>query len=786
MRSRLSSDSVRVIRQKIWHLKKWILLGLFLISMLGAVGLQQWYFNEEGIEIAINLPVNPNGRSDIAANAREMWRGSQIYINEVNRQGGVNGHRLKLTKVVMQGADHEKYAVEQAKKTANSEAIAMIGGYYSSLMIAAGKVYEDAEMPAITGIALADEVTKDNNYFFRVVPNRSWRSSFIASYIYQVLGHRNVGIVLDPEDIEFGLGSAQDFKASFQEQGGTVTNEWLINEQSPEAIATELVALNPDIAFLALQSDQITSVVKAARREGFENPMFVAVSSWSAQSLANELEERENPGALSHDVYMTADLIYDVASKVALDFRRQYATQYDNEEFRPVTAISYDVTKAMVAAIEKSNVTGHANAIKEERQKVQQAIAKLNRPRNAIDGLSGQIYFNNDGDAEKPPAVGIFQKRRLISAYEQLKINPAFIPSVKEAIKEKEEGKNITQLAKILNKEKLLLVNNLPMKVANVIYTGIDINKVLEIDQKESKYKIDFFIWFKYHKRENLEPRLVEFINSSESSLAIENPVQVTVNGEIMTEDYEAEEGDLITEAYRVKEIFQEPFEFYDYPFDTQNLAIRLRHQSLDRSEILYVVDLLGMRDTDLSQTIKNWETHNVFDTITDWQLKKVSFYPDVLSNLSTLGFSDENRSGDRLEYSRFNAVIEVERNRKAFLLKNLLPLIFFLFVGYINFFIPLSQTKFAAVTSLLMAVVFFHLNLLNKLPERVGYIVALDYAFYSIYAMLGFQILLFVIGYYKPIRANPQYLQRLTMAGQIGYPVTLVIAFVTFLIIYV
>lgn len=726
------------------------------------------------IEIAIDLPLEPWGDTDLALDAREMLRGTQMYIDEINRGGGVHGHRLKLNVFTSRGSGDRTFALEQAQKIAESRAIAVLGGYYSSLTIPAGKIYKQAQIPAVTAIAAADQVTQGNDFFFRVIPNVSWRTAFIASYMYQVLGYNNISLVTDPTDEGFSLSAADNFTQTFEELGGTIDNTWLLPQQSPQAIATEIVSHNPEIVFLALQAEQITPIIKATRQRGFNNPFFIAAASWNAESLANTPEEQTTPGSLSHDVYMTAQLIYDVASQTALEFRSQYAQRYNNEQPRWLTAISYDATKALVSAIQHSNITGQPLLRQKERLQVRAALANINSPKTAIDALSGQIYFNKNGDFETAPAVGTFQSRQLVSAFRQLKINPIFLPIVENALQEPKDSETYQNFLQTLADEKILLVNQLPMKVAHVIYTGVDINNVLAIDQKESTYKIDLYLWFKYEKQPDIEPRMVEFITASEIIELPENPLQKIVNEEVVEANHLPQEGDIVTEAYRINSQFQEPFEFYDYPFDTQRLAIRLRHQFLDRSELIYVIDLLGMRDINADQTAQDWQQQKVFATITDWQLKRVLFFPDVLSNRSTLGFNSEI-TNPRLEYSRFNAIIEVERNRTAFLLKNLLPLIFFLFVGYTNFFIPLSQIKFAAVTSLLMAVVFFHLNLLNKLPERVGYIVALDYGFYVIYGLLGFQILLFVISYNPKIQENPVYLKRLMIVGRIVYPTIIV-----------
>ncbi|MEL6787906.1 MAG: hypothetical protein AAFO76_10960 [Cyanobacteria bacterium J06607_15] len=229
--------------------------------------------------------------------------------------------------------------------------------------------------------------------------------------------------------------------------------------------------------------------------------------------------------------------------------------------------------------------------------------------------------------------------------------------------------------------------------------------------------------------------------------------------------------------AYRVKADFQEEFWFHDYPFDRQKLAVKFRHANQTRENLIYVVDVVGMRDTVAQEVLENWRQAKVFDTISDWQVREVSFFPDTHTNDSTLGNPRLFNADSTLQYSRFNAVIGIKRDTINFSIKNLLPLLFFIALSYLLLYLPFEAISVEAVSGTLLAIVFFHLSLLDGLPEGIGYVVALDYAFYVIYALIILELLLVVIGNKPEIRKNDKAVKRLILTARIVFPTILLIS---------
>ena len=103
--------------------------------------------------------------------------------------------------------------------------------------------------------------------------------------------------------------------------------------------------------------------------------------------------------------------------------------------------------------------------------------------------------------------------------------------------------------------------------------------------------------------------------------------------------------------------------------------------------------------------------------------------------------------------------------------------MLFLIALSYLLLYSPFDAISVKAVNGTLLAIVFFHLSLLEGLPEGIGYVVALDYAFYVIYGLIIFELLLVVIGNKPEIRKNDKAIERLIFTARIIFPTILIIS---------
>lgn len=732
--------------------------------------------NQENITIAIAAPLT-NAGAVTEKVGESMVRGVQLYIDEINKAGGIQGKQLQLQIYDDQGK------IEVAKKVAQeiiqSSAIAVIGHYSSSASLAAGKIYQAAGIPAISGSATADAVTAENEWYFRTIFNDSFQGKFIATYLRKVLGYSEISIIRGYDAYGFNLG--QTIETAFRELGGEIVAQWqLPTNQSPATdriIIQQLEELKefaqlPEAIVFATNRDQLTNLLREFKNRDLNLSLFGGddIGDISLAKIFADLpEEKQTPGFFTNGLEAIVPIIYDEANDQTQQFKKRFEDVYG---ITPgwSAASYYDATIAVVEAINRTLLTEKdlptsaftGKDIKEDRSRVREGLLRIDSPDTVVETGTRRFYFAENRTATVAANVGIFDHGQVVSAFTQLQI----IPNIKTILnlEEKIASGNILQMGEQY------------LEKTDIVYTGLDINEVSYLDEKSSSYVVDFYLWFRY--KGNLNPAQIEFSNygidrlDSGARLILEEPIQ------------EGEENGVKYKIYRVKADFHEKFDFHNYPFDKQRLSVSFRHAELTIDQLIYAIDFIGMQDLTGKALSNQWQ-QKVFKEITSWIPTKITFFQNTLVNDSTLGYRKFINTKSHLEYSQFNAVIDIKRKLLSFTIKNLLPLWFFIAVAYQLLFLPFDQLSAELFSGLLLAVVFYHLSLLDALPDGIGYVVALDYAFYLVYLLCGLELLLVTIGSSEKFKNNETQRRKLILLARVLFPLIILVGSIWLCLVY-
>jgi len=369
------------------------------------------------------------------------------------------------------------------------------------------------------------------------------------------------------------------------------------------------------------------------------------------------------------------------------------------------------------------------------RTKIRNQLRNAYTYEKGIEGVNGRIYFNPNGEAFRALAIGFFSRQRMIPSDHQFQ--PIIYPE-----------RELHVLQDILNENIFIGINGQLFRKTRVIYTGIDFNRISNINLIDSSFDANFYLWFRY--RGKFDDRDIEFINATEP-ITLEEPI-VTDSSNGMT-----------THAYRVQGVFRSNFDFHDYPFDKQALKVEFKHHSAQKNELLYVTDIEGLR-----QGIGTQRQSSIH--LGGWSVLPTTFFQEIASTSSTLGVPRFMENGNLIEYSQFTSSVTLVRDALNFVVKHLMTLVILLIVTYIIYYLPPNQMELSGaitMTSLLTAAVM-HQEMNASLPE-VGYTVAIDYVFFISYVMMALSALYPLIQYNRA-RAK-QNLETIHMVGRIGYP---------------
>jgi len=730
------------------------IVAILVIIILGA-GLAYRLFytaNHPPVYIAVFVP---GGEGSDAIATENTLVPIQMYLEEINANGGINGHPLKL---VIKEDSGTVAGAEQAMSEINDENQAMIilGHAYSDPASAIGPKLTDYGIPAITSGATAPQVTVDHPWFFRVVTNNTSQGNSIAAYAVEVLGMETATIVY--ENNKYGQSLGNGFEKSFQALGGTVFTKASVDSESEtlEQDVTNIVRQIdevPDMVFLATYKPSGAATVIALKENNIDTLIFGGDDIGDTAFLNVFPGEIQQNIHYLNNVYAASPLIFDVASEDAQLFKERYVDR-TNKNPTWFCATSYDSALVAVQAMIDSGISADPAQLSADRQKVRDQLAKYNSTTTAVQGITGDLFFDKTNDIVQPAAMGIFVDQNFISAPIQIQLVTL--------------NTQVDNFADSRAQGDIFYINDQLVYKTKIVYVGTDINEFSQIDiDDEHIFTVDFYLWFRYIG--DLEIESIVFDN-------VEEPVELE---SIKTAQY----GDVTYKLFRAKATFSGSYDLFQYPFDRHKLRISFRHPGYDRHKVIFVADQLGMGDINNTETLLDiFEQSRAFEPITDWFPVTGSFFQDVIHEYTNRG--DPTLFGQKLDiqYSRFNITVEVRRDVVRFLTKTMLPLLFLITLAYLGFFLPGDQfeTITGLMTGTLLSVVFFHVDLSGRL--RVGYTVIQDYLFYIIYGMLTVELFLSIIAWHK--QDDEKTVKKLFWSMRIIYPLAIILG--SFLVLWV
>ncbi|MDM8559775.1 ABC transporter substrate-binding protein [Candidatus Parabeggiatoa sp. HSG14] len=629
---------------------KIFLLGTVILSAL--IWFVYHYYKEyESIHIAFAGPMSGDG----AAAGRLMTQAIQLYLKKINQKGGVNGRRIVLD--TFDDQNDAKIAHQEAKKIVEkNRAVAVIGHWYSSASISAGKVYEKNEIPAITPGSAAIKVTEGNKWYFRNIYNAKASGQFLANYVKSVFKETHVSIIR--EEADYGKYLAQVFKQASFKLGMTVQNQWHYDNNADnlneifEKIVNELKSKKrkAGVIFLAVKATEGIKLVKLIKDAGISNKI-IGASSLSEETFRHGFDnfpmEKKHQGFYTNDIYAATPLIFDTANENAQKFKVEYQAKHD-EAPDWSAAYAYDTAMVLVEAIKKARIKGTRKTLQEDRKKIRETLASFNNIYEAVEGVTGFNYFDSNRDAQKPVSLGVYKNKNLVSALTQFQVmrNPNEIADFQHA---QQEGR-------------VLRINDKNMYKTKVVYVGIKMIEISKIDIKNLQFTLDFKLWFRFQG--NFNPADIEFVNAVKPS-----EIKQQLSKPIIPEKIK----DKITyHVYKIKSRFQADF-LNSYYYKQHTIGISFRHRMLTRNNLIYVTDILGMGLTQEKSWGEILIKGRVLSPAEGWMINRALSPFSYITREYSAGDPDYlNAPEGRIEFSQLNAAIQIKKDQ--FTLRGTIP----------------------------------------------------------------------------------------------------------------
>jgi hypothetical protein len=376
-------------------------------------------------------------------------------------------------------------------------------------------------------------------------------------------------------------------------------------------------------------------------------------------------------------------------------------------------------------------------------------LASLNNRAVAFDGITGKIFFDASGNAEKTVPIGVFELSEFISAPVQLQAveNPVMVPNFSEKL---ENGEIIPQADGY-------------MHATQIVYFGVDLNEVSNLNTATGNYDLDFYIWFRY--RGDLDLSKIEFSNAV-TPVNLNNPI------------WARERNGMNIVTFKIRGTFSGEFQFADYPFDRQHLTLVVRHQDRNSESMRFVADKLGMQltseDTSLLAKV---EREQAFKTSKGWQVLDAQIYQDLIRTASTLGETRFFQGETEVNFSRMVLSLEIGRHLTSYSSTILLPMTILFMIGLLLFAVPIKEIppRLSGGILVLVTVSLLRARLSNDLPN-IGYLVAIDYIFFALQIIMLFGIVVSVTSYWLLVSNRQTAAARINLIGACMYPMPIIV----------
>ncbi|OZI60923.1 branched-chain amino acid ABC transporter substrate-binding protein [Bordetella genomosp. 11] len=196
--------------------------------------------------------------------------GVATAIEQVNAQGGVNGHKLET--VIIDDGCEPKQGPTAANRVVNEKISFVVGGVCSGATIAAAPIYDQEGVVMITPSATAPALTdgKKYNFIFRTIGRDDQQGPAAAAYIIEKVKPKKVAILHDKQS--YGQGIATSVKSQLEKAGIAVPVFEGINagDSDYSAVITKLKSQNVDFVYYGGYHPEMGLLMRQASEQGLK------------------------------------------------------------------------------------------------------------------------------------------------------------------------------------------------------------------------------------------------------------------------------------------------------------------------------------------------------------------------------------------------------------------------------------------------------------------------------------------------------------------------------------
>jgi branched-chain amino acid transport system substrate-binding protein len=305
---------------------------------------------------------------------------------------------LDLEVVVYDSPCDPEGGVATAKRLTTDGAVSAVIGYLCAETLGAVlPLYQDAGLALINPTVSAEYVRRgETRNLFSLLYGDGDQAAFLATYAKEGLGLDRVAILREESAYGSVLSTSFDAEATRLDLE-VVANVAINSDQAGAAQAVKsLKSTSPQGVFLAASPRSASLFLLERQRQHLAGVVL------GPDQLA-DLDLYERAGQAAEGLLVCQPILLETENLKKSRFVRRFEQLYKR---RPdwIAAAGYD---AMRLVLEVLNSSGP------ERRAFLQSVRTISGPDSAFEGLSGPVFFKDDGTSRRPLFVGVVRNGTL-------------------------------------------------------------------------------------------------------------------------------------------------------------------------------------------------------------------------------------------------------------------------------------------------------------------------------------------------------------------------------------
>jgi len=355
------------------------------------------------LALAFGMPVFAGGGSDAGSSGnvkigmvnpltgtaatygQSHLKGMQLWFDDVNAAGGINGRKLEI--VTYDDAGDPQQAAAGAQRMGDDQSIvAMVGSCLSSSTLAMVPIFDRAKLPDLVVSSSAASLSKCSPYFFRMSVQDDKVGGEIANTIVDPIKARTC-VILYPNN-DYGRGLEESTRENLVRQGVRVIQSftYLATDQDYQAMLTTVKNLNPEsVAFCGTYTDG-GLILKQARQVGITAPFVGGTGPNSPIFIEIAGEAAEGFIFLGSFVPTNPD---PKTQNFVTKYKAKYGAEPDN-----FAALAYDQAAVIADSIKRA-MDANNNVV--TRATLAEALKRCR-----VEGVTGVVTFDSDNEWTRP------------------------------------------------------------------------------------------------------------------------------------------------------------------------------------------------------------------------------------------------------------------------------------------------------------------------------------------------------------------------------------------------